>query len=530
MNFIKPFLISILLLTATVYSQSWVVQPTNITPPIGDIKQIHAINANIVYALTLSEILKTTNGGTTWGVIRTTSVGTGTSFNGFQWNNADEGYVWYYAGNKYIKTIDGGLSWTEITDLPGNTGYMQFSVVNNLLNVNYINSGYSGTRLWYTTNSGLNWYFNNASFGNMNAMGTMHFINEQTGFVNGGSSFTYYHVLLKTINRGFTWTPVKSSAEGYNSGGDFQFFGNVGYHVSNNTYRTDNLGTTWDEINAQGGGPYALFMHTVQRGWLGKQNGLLKTTDGCTTWVNQNIVITGIDINSVSFIGWSTGWIAGESGYILKTTNGGGVIAPANQQQQSGPANGSSGHHPDSVKARWNARSLTLSGIEDSTWYGIQLSTDSTFTTTVINTDTVTLTQYQVPAGILNHDVRYFWRVRAINIGGEGPWSPVWNFRTGLVGLNQTGNEIPVQHKLYNNYPNPFNPVTKIKFDIPQQSFTKLTIYDIGGKEVSVLVNRELNPGSYEAEFNASNLPSGVYFYKLSSGGYTDVKKMILVK
>ncbi|MBL8017498.1 MAG: T9SS type A sorting domain-containing protein [Ignavibacteria bacterium] len=99
---------------------------------------------------------------------------------------------------------------------------------------------------------------------------------------------------------------------------------------------------------------------------------------------------------------------------------------------------------------------------------------------------------------------------------------------TGFINVN-TG-FIPIKYVLFQNYPNPFNPVTKIKFDIPQQSFTKLTMYDISGKEVSVIVSKELNPGSYEAEFNASNLPSGVYFYKLSSGGYADVKKMILVK
>lgn len=523
MNFIKPFLI--LLLTASVYSQTWVVQPN---PAVGDIKQIHAINNQIVYALTVSQILKTTNGGTNWVEKLTTQIGLGTSFNGFQWNNANEGYVWSYAGDTCLKTTNGGDNWDIIT-LPGTTGYMQFSVVNNLLDINFINSGYAGTRLYYTTNSGLNWFFNNASFGNMNTMGTMHFINEQTGFVNGGSSYTYYHVLLKTTDRGFTWTPKRSSADGYNSGGDFQFFGNIGYHVSNNTYKTFDNGDSWTPLNTQGGGPYALFMHSIQRGWLGKQNGLLKTTDGCTTWVNQNIGVTGIDINSVSFINWNTGWIAGESGYILKTTNGSGVIAPANNPPPNSPPNGSNGQSTSAL-LDWSPSSFALSGIEDSIWYGVQLSADSTFTTTLINTDTVTLTQYQVPAGILNHNVRYFWRVRAINIGGEGPWSPVWNFRTGLVGLSQTGNEIPVQYNLYNNYPNPFNPVTKIKFDIPQQSFTKLMIYDISGKEISVPFSRELNPGSYEAEFNASNLPSGVYFYKLIAGGYTDVKKMILVK
>ncbi|HMQ78048.1 MAG TPA: T9SS type A sorting domain-containing protein [Ignavibacteria bacterium] len=526
MNFIKPFLIMIMLLTASGYSQTWVVQ-TN--PAAGDIKQIHAINNQIVYALTVSQILKTTNGGLNWEIKITTPIGLGTSFNGFQWNNADEGYAWSYAGDTCLKTTNGGNNWEVIT-LPGNTGYMQFSEVNNLLNINFINSGYSGTRLYYTTNTGLNWYFNTASYGSMNTMGTMHFRNEETGFVNGGSSYTYYHVLLKTTNRGFSWTPVMNSGtDGYNSGGDFQFFGNIGYHISNKTYKTTNNGDNWTQLNTQGGGPYALFMHRTDRGWLGKQNGLLKTIDGCITWVNQNIGVTGIDINSVSFINWNTGWIAGESGHILKTTNGSGVIPPGNNPPPSMPANGSNGISTSPL-LDWDPYSLALSGIEDSIWYGVQLSADSTFTTTLINTDTVTLTQYQVPAGILNHNIRYFWRVRAMNIGGEGPWSPVWNFRTGLVGLNQTGNEIPVQYKLYNNYPNPFNPVTRIKFDIPEGSHTKLLIYDINGKEISTLVNKQLNPGSYEAEFNASDLPSGVYFYKLSSGGYTDVKKMILVK
>ena len=296
MNFIKFSILLILFITSGVYSQNWVVQPC--PEAVGDIKKIHAIDANIIYALTLSQILKTTNGGTNWEVKFITPIGLGTSFNGFQWNNANEGYVWSYAGDTCLKTTNGGDNWDIIT-LPGNSGYMQFSVVNNLLNINFINSGYSGTKLFFTTNTGLNWYSYNANYGNMNTMGTMHFINEETGFVNGGSSYTYYHVLLKTTNRGFTWTPVMNSGtEGYNSGGDFRFFPNgVGYHVSNKTYKTINNGDNWTQLNTQGGGPYALYMHNEQRGWLGKQSGLLKTTDGCATWVNQNIGVTGIDID-----------------------------------------------------------------------------------------------------------------------------------------------------------------------------------------------------------------------------------------
>ncbi|MBE2219343.1 MAG: T9SS type A sorting domain-containing protein, partial [Ignavibacteria bacterium] len=84
----------------------------------------------------------------------------------------------------------------------------------------------------------------------------------------------------------------------------------------------------------------------------------------------------------------------------------------------------------------------------------------------------------------------------------------------------------------YQNYPNPFNPVTKIKFDVSGISVaqTFLSVYDINGKEISLLVNEELKPGSYEISFNASGLSSGVYFCKISAGNFTDVKKMVLLK
>ena len=97
------------------------------------------------------------------------------------------------------------------------------------------------------------------------------------------------------------------------------------------------------------------------------------------------------------------------------------------------------------------------------------------------------------------------------------------------------GNNIPSEYNLYQNYPNPFNPITKVKFDIPsnvksEKSNVKIIIYEILGKEAAVLVNRQLQPGSYEVEWNASNFTSGVYFYKLSAGNYSETKKMVLLK
>jgi hypothetical protein len=262
-------------------------------------------------------------------------------------------------------------------------------------------------------------------------------------------------------------------------------------------------------------------MHDPQWGWLGKTSGLLKTTDGCVTWVNQNIGVTGININSVTFINYNTGWIGGEAGHILKTTNGSGVIPPSTAPTLTSPPNNSTGQGITPL--------LQWTSVPGAVKYRVQVSVD-VFGSTVLDYDTVSVTQLQVPPGFLNHNVLYYWRVAANNIGGQGPWSVVWNFRTGFVGIEPVGNEIPEHFKLYQNYPNPFNPVTKIKFDIPQSGTAELVLYDILGNEVKNITYQNLAAGSYEFELNAEDLASGIYYYKLMTGNYSDIKKMVLVK
>ena len=81
-----------------------------------------------------------------------------------------------------------------------------------------------------------------------------------------------------------------------------------------------------------------------------------------------------------------------------------------------------------------------------------------------------------------------------------------------------------------NNYPNPFNPTTGIKFDVPKNSFVELKVYDSRGSEVAVLVNEELLPGSYEYKWDGSRFASGVYFYRLRTNEFTATKRMMLIK
>jgi len=103
------------------------------------------------------------------------------------------------------------------------------------------------------------------------------------------------------------------------------------------------------------------------------------------------------------------------------------------------------------------------------------------------------------------------------------------------VGVNQIGTTVPSNFSLTQNYPNPFNPSTRIKFTIPSirnlnSNVVTLRVFDMLGKEVTMLVNDRLNPGVYEVEFDGNKLSSGMYFYKLQMDGYSDTKRMVLLK
>ncbi len=111
-----------------------------------------------------------------------------------------------------------------------------------------------------------------------------------------------------------------------------------------------------------------------------------------------------------------------------------------------------------------------------------------------------------------------------------------WQFNVlGTTGISSIGGETPKIFSLLQNYPNPFNPVTKIRFEIPasggiEKQNVRLTVYNILGEEIQTLFNSRLGAGAYEYSFDASNLPSGIYFYRLEAGDFSGTKKMILLK
>ena len=118
----------------------------------------------------------------------------------------------------------------------------------------------------------------------------------------------------------------------------------------------------------------------------------------------------------------------------------------------------------------------------------------------------------------------------AFGYAGYGPTNVYFNQeRLPIVGINQNSNTAD-RFELSQNYPNPFNPTTNIKYQIAKNSFVTIKVFDLLGKEVATLVSENQTPGTYSFDFDATQYTSGVYFYKITAGNFTDVKKMVLVK
>lgn len=188
------------------------------------------------------------------------------------------------------------------------------------------------------------------------------------------------------------------------------------------------------------------------------------------------------------------------------------------------------------------------SGGVDLIWYSDSLTTTPTNVTDRLYYSYInyaTPTTYGAPVQISQHWP--FWSDRmyipsiveyyntagdlgALWVGGPSPYKLYWDGYGLITRVNNNQSEIPGKYALSQNYPNPFNPVTKIDFSIPKSGLVTVKIYDILGKEVEVLINKEYSAGNYTIDFDASKFSSGIYFYKLSSGSFSETKKMILIK
>ncbi|MEO8514036.1 MAG: M14 family zinc carboxypeptidase [Ignavibacteria bacterium] len=207
---------------------------------------------------------------------------------------------------------------------------------------------------------------------------------------------------------------------------------------------------------------------------------------------------------------------------------------------------------PAQLPAHWDYNYRSLINYLKQTQYGIRGSVTDSLTDAPIKAK-VTITGFDMDSSEVYSDSTFGMYYRMIiagnynltfsapgyysktvqNITAVNDQAVIANIKlrpitTGIAG----NNEIPDEFSLYQNYPNPFNPSTKIRFDINGASVaqTFLSVYDILGREVAVLVNEQLQPGTYEVNFDGSSYPSGVYFYKITAGSFSAVNKMVLLK
>jgi hypothetical protein len=169
------------------------------------------------------------------------------------------------------------------------------------------------------------------------------------------------------------------------------------------------------------------------------------------------------------------------------------------------------------ITLSWNKNKFAQS-------FQLQLAKDSTFANIVYQDSGLVNTSIKIAS--LVGGVKYYWRVLSDNntdsVGGYAGYSETFSFTTSK--------NIPQTYSLKHNFPNPFNPSTNIVYDIPSDGLVVLKVYDILGKEVKTLVNKYQKAGEYQVSFDASNLASGIYLYRLTSGSFSQTRKMILEK
>jgi photosystem II stability/assembly factor-like uncharacterized protein len=414
-----------------------------------------------------------------------------------------------------------------------NWSFVQTPVTSQLTDIIFTNlmngwATHTGTGAIGTNDGGTSWdvvSFHDSTF--TTSYNGVYFINEHTGWCVGGAV-----QIRKTTNGGVNWIKQYSPPAAGVLNGVYFWNESIGLAIGRKTInfnsfiaRTTNGGSTWTEIIATTNSNNELqdqYWFDSNTGWISGRDVLLRTTNGGINYVNlyANVPPTQNGANallSITFVNQQTGWIGGsnlDKKNIYKTTNGG-----TNWFFQPNPV-------ANYVYTQINDVKFIT---QDSGWaiHGTPFSGAIMFTTNGGN-------NWEIEEGSNNwfDCIAVYQRAKAW-IGSSG--GKVW-FANLITGTGGNQNQVPEKFALLQNHPNPFNPSTLIRFEVPlnkgeeRELSVQLKIYGILGREVDVLVDELLKPGSYEVIWDASNFPSGIYFYRLETEGFSETKRMILMK
>ena len=490
-------------------------------------------NQNLFAITSFDFFFRSTNGGLNW-----TSSLLPVDFSNIprqcSFSNSNKGFIVTSWGN-ILRTTNAGTSW--ITDSTFQPKYYKINVLRGVqaFNENTIFVCGAGGKVGKSTNGGITW---TSSTDAAIDLKSNYFINENTGYTVG-----YEGIIMKTTNGGNNWIQQTSNT-------------------------TQNLND--------------VYFVNVDVGYVcGDTGTVLKTTNGGNSWSSLSSIIND-NLNSIWFTDFEVGIVAGNRGKILRTTNGGNIFNTISSGTTSDLisinfANTNIGYVNSltrTLKTTNNGENWIIysGGGNDLCFPSPLIGYTVAGTGTILKTSNGGINWITQSGNVLENlnSVFFLNNDNGFSIGNEGVitkttngginWIPQDNITNndlksvyfvnsstgyicgdfgtlmkttngGLVFISSINNLYPEEYSLSQNYPNPFNSSTIIEYKIAKTAIVKIDIYNIEGKQVSILVNENQNIGSYKVLFDASELPNGVYFYNLKADNILiDSKKLLLIK
>ena len=534
--------------TTTDGGNSW--QHTSVSSDLESVSFADSLTTMI--AGPAGNLVRSSDGGASW-----TRVTRGTTNSLYGISFVDEnlgmaaGGFYAYAGGIY-KTTNGGHDWS-----------VMLSGVEGLSKIDYIDSstastvGYFGA-IFRTTDGGDNWI--RQTTGISNNLTDIFFINVNRGFAVGE-----FGTFLSTTDGGETWN--HQTLTGYHLEGIHFLNSSRGYVVGQEgtILKTTNGGSSWTTLTS--GTTQLLwdvYFFDMNRGIaVGQFGTYLSTTDGGNTWTSRSLGVIQLLLR-INFYDENNGAIVGTSGLMLRTTNGGddwilqdtpmnrhlndvcfispdkikavglggtiiatdnGGFVPVELASFTGIANG------DGVTLSWLTKTETNNkGFDVERQNGISTGQSGEGTGSVNNgwqrvgfVQGSGTTTKPVSYSFRDNNItagRYEYRLKQIDYDGSFNYSKVVT-----VDVSKPGD-----FYLSQNFPDPFNPATNIKYSLPEDADVSLKLYDILGNEVMVMVNGRKKAGDYLVRVDLSGMASGVYIFRLTAGRFTAAKKMVLVR
>ncbi|RLI60873.1 MAG: hypothetical protein DRO67_08590 [Candidatus Asgardarchaeum californiense] len=409
-----------------------------------------------------------------------------------QFVNQTEGWI-AANGGRFLHTLDGGSNWVVVDPFPDDTVWNFSDPATDMCwinqsygwRLNILGSSFSDSRgalLYKTTDGGTNW--------------TKKYVSTKDSVVAAQVEF---------VDQNYGWIVLYDLTLGERS-----------------ILRSTDGGNNWNNANIDSPDGAWLDFVDQNNGWLITTSPhppyeIQRTTDGGINWTTQYTFNgTSLDSSGFDYIFFpdvNNGWVVGDNGKVMKTTNGG---ANWDIVTNSGVNTNEEGKTVFFLDAN-------IGWIPSKTDLGepyVQHTTDGGASWITQQTPLADPNGYNAIFSINFVDAQTGWLTA--DYGRIAKYTWITDVDNDITNVNE--------FLLKQNYPNPFNPTTTIKYDIREISFVSLKAYDVLGSEITTLVNEEKPVGTYEVVFNASQYPSGIYFYRLQTGNFVETKKMILLK